>query len=266
MKILILGASGFMGRHFGEIFSKNHTIFLQYKDTANLLESEEVKKLLIDTAPDVVINCVTYGGNEKVSKNDTEDLTKNLAIAYNFYKHSDLFKLYINLGSGIENDIHDHNAYSISKKLIRKLFSYKENFINLRVYGCFGKYEKNKRLFKRVLDCYKTKEVLTIENRYFDYISIQDLSNVIEAVISIYFSGSKPFLFNDIDCVYPGEKKNLFDIVSLFCRLNSINIQIEAKESKNSAYVGNSEKIQSLINDGLLNLMGIDHGMKEYIE
>ena len=265
MKILVLGASGFMGKHFKEIFPKKYVTLLQYKDTWDLLDSDQVKGLLFETQPDIVINCITYGGNDKVNETDTQDLTKNLAMAYNFYKHSDLFKLYINLSSGVEKNYEDCSAYAVSKRLIKEMLLAKNKFVNLCVYGCFGKYEKDRRLFKRILECQRTGEPLHINDKYFDYISIQDLARIIDSVIAIFFSDLRYEMPRDIDCVYPDKKKKLSDIVSLFCEVNNINIKIEIDSDDNiNKYVGSLHGLSYFIDCGLT-LFGPAHGMKEYM-
>ena len=57
MKILIVGAGGFVGTYLTEHLSKKHEVYPLYKGTLDLLDNTTVTTLLETLRDDIVINC-----------------------------------------------------------------------------------------------------------------------------------------------------------------------------------------------------------------
>lgn len=102
MKILIVGASGFIGSYLVDKLSQSHQVIPIYKNSIDLFHNETVKVILEKTEPDFVINCLSFGDKD-VNGRSSEDVGKNLSSFYSFYSNRNLFKYYINIGSGIED-------------------------------------------------------------------------------------------------------------------------------------------------------------------
>ena len=135
-KILILGAGGFVGSYIVPLLAKNYEVIPVYKNEIDLLDNQTVTKILDVLRPDVVINCLTFGGKTELHENNASNVGKNMSLFYNFYTNEDKFKFYINLGSGIEKT-NVRNAYVFSKRLIKNL-CFGPKYLTLRLYGCFG--------------------------------------------------------------------------------------------------------------------------------
>lgn len=71
MKILLTGASGFLGRHTREVlktkFGEQNLVCIN-STIANLMEYQETKKIILDVKPDVVIHYAAYSGGIGVNK------------------------------------------------------------------------------------------------------------------------------------------------------------------------------------------------------
>lgn len=250
MNIVIVGASGFIGSYLVEHLSKDHKVIPVYKDTVNVFDSNEVGMFLWKNGAGIVINCLSFGeGNG----NNSEDVGKNLALFYSFYANQDLFKHYINIGSGSEKT-KNNSAYAFSKKLISaSMFGPK--WFNLIVYGCFGKNEKPRRLLKQFLS---SKGKFKIQNdRLFDFISIQDFANIVSAVVE---NTNDRYIPHTIVCTYESKIK-ISTFLSMFCDINNIEKRYEVESESEDSYTGYS----NLHEIPGLNLYGIGHGMKEYI-
>jgi dTDP-4-dehydrorhamnose reductase len=259
MKVLIVGAGGFVGTYLTEHLSKKHEVYPLYKGTIDLLDNAIVTTLLETLKVDIVINCLTFGGKEKVKENSASDVADNLAMFYNFYTNQHLYTKYINIGSGIEKS-KDNSAYAFSKRTIQNIIKNNSKFITLRLYGCFGKGEPDFRLLKKFL---ATKEPLKIIDKHFDYFSIQDFGNVVEYIVNEVQTGEQKFYSHDIDCVY-GQKMLLSEFLDYFCDINNIEKNFVVDSYSSESYTGDSNTLCKLQNNGL-RLYGLAHGLKVYI-
>jgi hypothetical protein len=188
-----------------------------------------------------------------------EDVQSNLSIFLNFYNNSNLFKKYINIGSGSEFDIRcDINnaaelsildacpkeSYAYSKNVIARMVLGKDNFYTLRIFGCFDQSEPDFRLFKKVL----SNNISSILDRQFDYISASDFMKILK----YYLYNDN--LIKDINCVY-SDKLYLSQILDKF------NKEIKINGINPLNYTGNGNNLSNL----KIKLDGIDIGIKEYI-
>jgi hypothetical protein len=126
------------------------------------------------------------------------------------------------------------------------------------LFGCFGKNENESRLLKKFL---ASKEPLKIVNdRKFDYISIQDFYNIVKCTLS----NLGTLKYNLIDCVY-GQKIKVSEFLDLFCDINNVEKNYIIESTSDDNYVGNSDAIHSLTNHRGLRLYGLAHGLKVYV-
>ena len=89
-KILLLGANGFIGLNLKEFLEENDSTnyIIDAPGSHELDASNEhaVKKILSETAYDVVINAAVYNPRVDNNKDSSKELTKNLLIYFNFEK------------------------------------------------------------------------------------------------------------------------------------------------------------------------------------
>jgi len=245
-KVMIIGASGFIGSYIAPLLNRTHEVIPIHKNEIDILDNDTVTKMLDIIRPDVIINCLTFGGKTELHENNAQNVGKNMAFFYNFYTNQDKFNFFINLGSGIELQGDENNAYAFSKRLINSL--------------CFGKGEPSHRLLKQ----YNSSEgEFKIKNdRLFDYFSVQDLYNVIEYSIDKF--GTKDWLVGDIvDCVYHN-KITLSDFLGMYCDINNIEKRFVVESTSDEKYTGHSTDLYTLQEHGGLKLYGIGHGLKVY--
>jgi nucleoside-diphosphate-sugar epimerase len=164
-----------------------------------------------------------------------------------------LFKYYINIGSGIERTTND-SAYAFSKRIISNQIFNNSKFFNLILFGCFGKNEKDTRLLKRFIN---SKDTFSIkDDRFFDYISIQDFAKIVEYVVS----HPEKILWPEINCVYR-DKLKISEFLRMFCDINKLEKNFIVESESDNHYKGNYN-LDDLFG---LKLYGIGHGMREYM-
>ncbi|HKC62733.1 MAG TPA: dTDP-4-dehydrorhamnose reductase [Pyrinomonadaceae bacterium] len=61
MKILIVGAGGFIGKEFARYYSNKCTVLALKRDALDITDREAVRKLIFNERPTVIINCAVLG-------------------------------------------------------------------------------------------------------------------------------------------------------------------------------------------------------------
>tara|TARA_B100000989_G_C19532158_1_gene470695 strand:- start:5270 stop:6124 length:855 start_codon:yes stop_codon:yes gene_type:complete len=275
--ILITGGKGFLARELIRYFSnsKNHyNIIVTDRSTLNPTVDSQVKKLLEEIDIDFVIHTAVKGGK----RNDQEkisNLFENISMFNNLSNHSDKYKLMFNFGSGAEFDrrypirrLTEENVYNrtpqdyygLAKNMItRRVLELDKNIINMRLFGCFGPFEEEQRLFKATYNKLQAdQQPVIFQDREMDFFYSQDVGAVIEHYILNY---DKP-LPKDINLCY-NQKYNISDLVSqLKVLTNSPSGVIIESPGTAPAYSGHSFKLDQL----KIDFKGLERGLEECLK
>jgi GDP-L-fucose synthase len=202
--------------------------------------------------------------NVDISPFNHNHFIENINIFLNLYLLKDHFGKLLNLGSGAEFDrsksidnalekdiitIKPKDHYGLSKNIISNICLSTDNFYTLRLFGCVHHTEGGNKLFKKIS---KTKEEIIIDDRYFDYISMEDLYPIVK-----YFIEETPKI-KDINLVY-SQKFLLSELANKFVKIHNLRANILYKQSSLN-YTGSSLLIDSLN----LPLSGIDITLERY--
>ena len=266
MKVAVLGANGYIGKYLSTSLSTDsYTVIPVTRQTLDLANFQLVQSWLQSVQPNVVINCATATGQFQTTDFVYQDVQNNLDIFMNFYNNSNLFDQFINIGSGAEFDRSiniDHAAehdiflkqpkdsYGYSKNIIARLAAEKENFVTLRLFGCFNAHEPTHRLFQKFI----RQSTVDIVDRYVDYISLEDFGIIVKQYLN------NITIHKDINCVYP-DKYLLSEIFSLFHQTHGIKTQLHITGIDSKNYTGSSEQLSQLN----FPLKGFLQGIKDYI-
>lgn len=199
MKILILGASGFIGRNLKEFLEgkKEYEILTPTRQELDVLDINSVRSYFQDLYVDVVFHCAIF--NAKTESDRAHIVEYDLRMYYNLKSMETHYGKMIYIGSGAEydktrdivqvteNEI-DHipeSEYGFAKYVIGRDIEQTDNIYNFRVFGLFGKYEDWTSTFISGCCCKAVKGYpLSIrKNVYFDYLWIDDFCKVAEWAI-----------------------------------------------------------------------------------
>lgn len=200
LRVLLLGGSGFVGKHIVEKLSSKYQLITPTHTELNLLDEKKVEKIFSSVKPDVVLYCVNVGGIRKKA-DSAEVFEQNMRMFFNVTRCSKYFNKLIFLGSGAEydkrinlikvkeTDFDTHvpeDYYGFYKYLCSKFIEKTDNIINLRVFGLFGPNEDYSLRFISNTICKSLYNLpLTInKNVLFEYVYIDDFMRIIDYFIS----------------------------------------------------------------------------------
>lgn len=206
MKILITGASGFVGRNVKEYLEgkTGYEICAPTSKELNCLDESEVKEYLEKKHFDYILHFAVYGDGVDKSKDGTKILEYNLRIFLNFAKQNHLYGKMYYTGSGAEYDKRypismvkeeeigktiPTDQYGLMKYTIGEIIEHSENIYNFRLFGIFGKYEYYPVKFISNVCCKAIKglPLAMRQNVYFDYLWVEDFCRMVE-----YFLVNEP--------------------------------------------------------------------------
>ena len=272
MKILIIGKNGFIAKSLYELFLKNsnYQIYRTSKTDLDFLNKKEVNFFFNTNFFDILIFTPVYGGNRTI-KDSNKIISLNINMYKNMIFHRNKFKLIFYFGSGAsfnrDYDISnfDNNKlglnipkdpYGYSKYYIEKDLRNYQNVINLRIFNCFGINELNTRMIKaNIINYIEGKNIIVHQDRYFDFIYIDDLFKIILNIIKGNIKKK------EINCVYK-TKHRISDIANIINNLSEKKVNIQILNNK----IGNSYTGNYNYNYELNDFIGLEKGIKTIYE
>ena len=272
-KILIIAENSFLAKQIKDyFFNSEYNLYFSTRKDFDLTSAEQTRTFFNDKYYDVVINCAINGGIR--GREDTlQDFLNNIQMFKNLVDNRDGFGKLINFGSGAEFDRrldidscseeevfarNPKDYYGLSKNIItREIYKY-DKFFNIRIFGCFGKYEKDTRFLKaNIKKALNNQPLVVHQDKTMDFISANDLCRIIK----FYFDNSIESLPKDLNAVY----KKKFTLKQLAEMIKSIlhsesEIVVEQEGLANS-YTGSSDRLSAMN----INLSGLKEELKSLL-
>jgi len=254
-KILLTGSGGFIGRNIKESYlSDRYDIVAPRSRELDLSDTAAVNGFFRNNYFDAVIHAAIKPGHRNAG--DLSDfLRTNLKMFDNLAANSEKYRKFINIGSGAVYDVGKDNRmvretdikepesddlttgfkYTVHRK-IEKL----DNFVDLNLFGVFGKYEDWEIRFISNAIC-KALFGLPItlrQDRIFSYLYIDDLMPVLEYFID---NTARYKNYN----VVPDEEITLLTAAKTVSYIAGVYTEIEvAKEGLGLSYSGDNGRLR----------------------
>ncbi|MCK4994834.1 MAG: NAD-dependent epimerase/dehydratase [Candidatus Omnitrophica bacterium] len=233
--ILITGVRGFVGRNLVEFltrdYSDKYNLFAPTHAELELLDHVQVEDFVSKNQIDCVIHCANVGGSRKTAYDieQSEVITKNLRMFFNLVKALPEDKRIITCGSGAEYDYRHYipkmkeryfgsyipnDQYGFSKYICAKYIEKRQNAVNLRIFGVFGRYEDYTYRFisNAIVKNLLKLPIVINQNIEFDFIYVDDL---VKGIVFFIDYENKYKSYN----LTTGNK---IDLVSIVNKINAI--------------------------------------------
>jgi len=256
--VLILGSSGFIGKNLAEQLNKKYKLLTPRHKELDLIKEEDVTKYFKSHKIDTVIYSVLVGGS-RIEEHEEKELKTNLRMFLNVIKNNQHYRKLINFGSGAEYDktrsiadISETNfgeriptdEYGLFKYTCSKILeNYDKPFVNLRIFGMFGKYEDYRYRFisYSILRNLKNLPITLNQNVYFDYMFIDDFVRIVDFFIN---NDSKEKVFN----IGTGKKIDLITIAKKINRVSDKKTKIIiARKGLQNEYTCSNKKLMKAL-------------------
>lgn len=171
MKVCVLGAGGFIGQN---LIRNTDWVGVTRRDL-DLLNQDEVEEYFKTHKYDVVIHCAA-----SIDQLNTETTYKNLLMFENVVRVFSGKLIYFSSGAALRGSP-PSDPYGLSKWVIDKRIDTIPNAYSLRIWGCYGPDELPTR-FSAV--CKREGHVVIDQDRYFDFIDIEDVKKIVNEYVS----------------------------------------------------------------------------------
>jgi len=173
--VCVLGAAGFIGKNL--LRDTDWTGVTRQE--LDLTDPEAVKEYFRKHEYDVVIHCAVIGGS-RLRPDDGEVFYKNLLMFENVVVAFKGKLIYFSSGAALRGNP-PSDPYGMSKWLIDRRIETLPNAYSLRIWGCYGPGEPSTR-FSAV--CKKEGHVVINQDRYFDFIDVEDVRKIVREYVS----------------------------------------------------------------------------------
>ncbi len=250
-RVLITGASGFIGRNLGELLT-GYDIFTPTRAELDLVSTEAVESFLNQHRFDAVIHAATGRSNRKTTAPDL--FKNNCRMFFNFARCSHLYGRMLHFGSGAEYDRRVYQPlmpesyfdtsvpeddYAFAKYIAAKYTELARNIFNLRLFGVFGKYEAWEVRFISNACCrvLHGMPITLRQNIRFDYLDIRDL-----VPLTAWFIENQPH--HQTYNLTSGQPVDLLTLAHLVAKISGRNPEIKvANEGMGREYSGSNERL-----------------------
>jgi GDP-L-fucose synthase len=273
MKILITGGTGFIAQNLYEQLSSGYDIISLNSKELNLLDSSKVFDYIKSNLFDLIIHTANYDAAPKHSSKDPlKVLENNLKMFFNITRCKGFFGKMIYFGSGAEfgrenwipkmkEEYFDRNIpqdqYGFSKYIMTKYAQSNSSIYNLRLFGVFGKYDdwRTRFISNACSQVVSGLPVIMNQNRFFDFIYIDDLIKIVKWFIS---NEPRERVYN----VCSGKVIDFKTIAGIIIKMSNKKLDIIIKEDGlGREYSGDNSLLLKELNDFKFN--SIEDSIKE---
>lgn len=254
MKVLVTGATGFIGKNLVAGLQDEYLIEHPGRIELNLLDEDAVESYLKQNRFDVIIHAANTNNTRNTATTLYDSLDGNLRMFFNLERCKKYYGRMYYFGSGAEYDMQHYipdmkeeyfgthipkDPYGFSKYIMSKTCEHADNIYDLRLFGVYGRYEEWERRFisNAICRALKGRDITLQKNVYFDYLWVDDLCHIMQ-----WFIENKPKYKHYNVC--RGTKIDLYSLALMVREILDIDCNIVVGESGwKPEYTGNNERL-----------------------
>lgn len=231
-KILLTGASGFVGKNILELLGKQYVFYTPTHQELELTDENAVKYFLKKNPVNLIIHSANIGGDKKAGQSP-DIVETNLRIFFNLVKNQSYYERMIFFGSGAEYDKNNAieniketafgesiptDSYGFYKYLCSSYIDKMPNIVNLRIFGIYGKYEDYQQRFisNNICRVLLNLPIKIYRNVNFDFLYIRDFV----AIVDYFINHSPQHKFYNVG---KGKKIDLLTLADLIKKISGTN-------------------------------------------
>lgn len=194
--VLLTGGSGFVGRNVRPMLEERYVVMAPGRAELDLSYENAIDAYLKRTTVDFLIHCAIVNPSKEVDsgKSVYEDTVRSFERLMRYP-----FKRAIVIGSGAEYDksrnivevdesaigeVSPADEYGRAKFELTRMARASQNICNLRIFGCYGPGEPERRFLRHAITCCLKGEELTIrQDCRFSYVHVADLSRAMLRIL-----------------------------------------------------------------------------------
>ncbi len=197
VKVLLTGATGFIGRNLYEQLCGKYEVYAPRKSELDLMDTKKVENYIQNKAFDIVIHAAAVNDIKNAGISEHGILNGNLQMFFNLERCKKHYGRMYSFGSGAEYSMEHYipameeeyfgtyipqDAYGFSKYIMSTACGQDNNIYDLRLFGVYGRYEEWERRFisNAICRALTGKDITIQKNVYFDYLWVDDLCGIME--------------------------------------------------------------------------------------
>jgi GDP-L-fucose synthase len=274
-KILITGASGFIGRNVLPYLVERYNVSAPPRAELDLLDAGAVNLYLAQGKFDAVVHLATPTGHNP--DDEAELFERSLRVFTSILHRRDLYGKLIYLGSGAEYGKHRHivrikedefgqelprDSYGLSRCIMSELAAKCDNTVNLRLFACCGAGDPQHKLIPGILGNIRAGVPVELRrNVKFDYLYVCDIAPVLSYFIE---NDAKYAAYN----LCSGTQALIVDIAGEVCRQMCSAAPVTFKQDGlGFEYTGDNSRLLAelpawrprTINEAIKEIIGIEN-------
>jgi len=199
-KLLLTGGTGFVGRNILSKLKEKYIVDTPSRQQLNINVSADAERFLKSDNYDIVVLAAIPTPFPHSDHLESDPLFSGLVSFMNFYRLRNHVEKIFYFGSGAEfdkrydisnvkeEDLERYlptDPYGFSKYIMNDYSRASENVYNLRLFGCYGPTDAERKFIAHCINCCLKKEPITIrQNCLFDYIYVEDIASIISHMIN----------------------------------------------------------------------------------